>query len=40
VDSRQVTLVRVDTANQLADQFTKGLPTPAFRIARKNLLGW
>jgi hypothetical protein len=33
VDSRQVTLVRVDTANQLADQFTKGLPTPAFRIA-------
>ena len=40
VDSRQVTLVRVDTLNQLADQFTKGLPTPAFRLARKKLLGW
>ena len=40
VDSRQVTLVRVGTVDQLADQFTKGLPTPAFRIARKKLLGW
>ena len=40
VDSHQITLVRVDTTNQLVDQFTKGLPTPVFRLARKRLLGW
>jgi hypothetical protein len=33
VDLRQVTIVRIDSANQLADQFTKGLPTPAFHVA-------
>jgi hypothetical protein len=37
VESYQITLVRVDTTNQLADQFTKGLPTPAFCMARKNV---
>jgi hypothetical protein len=40
VESNQIHLVRVDTTNQLADQFTKGLTTPAFRMARKQLLGW
>jgi hypothetical protein len=40
VESNHITLVRVDTTNQLADQFTKGLLTPAFRMARKQLLGW
>jgi hypothetical protein len=35
VESNQITLVRVDRKNQLADQFTRGLPTPAFCMARK-----
>jgi hypothetical protein len=32
----QVTLVRIDTKNQLADQYKKGVPTPAFCIARNQ----
>jgi hypothetical protein len=40
VESNQVTLVQVDKMNQLADQFTKGLPNPVFHMARKQLLGW
>lgn len=40
VESLQIQLERVDTKNQLADQFTKGLPTSLFREARKRLVGW
>jgi hypothetical protein len=30
----------MSTTDQLADQFTKGLPVDAFCQARKNLMGW
>ena len=40
VESLQIQLERVDTKKQLADQFTKGLPTPKFCLARKQLMGW
>jgi hypothetical protein len=33
VESLQIRLERVDTKNQLADQFTKGLPITLFREA-------
>ena len=40
VEALQITLERIDTKNQLADQFTKGLPTATFCLARKQLMGW
>ena len=40
VENLQIQLERIDTRNQLADQFTKGLPTTLFREARKRLVGW
>ena len=40
VETLQIQLERIDTRNQLADQFTKGLPTTLFREARKRLVGW
>ena len=30
----------IDTNEQLADQFTKGLPFAKFEYLRKQLLGW
>ena len=40
VESNEIKLERVDTKNQLADQFTKGLPATTFCLARKRLMGW
>jgi len=40
VESLQIELERIDTKNQLADQFTKGLPVATFQDARKRLVGW
>jgi Reverse transcriptase (RNA-dependent DNA polymerase) len=40
VESLQVQLERIDTKNQLADQFTKGLSATSFQDARKRLVGW
>jgi hypothetical protein len=40
VERLEIHIERVDTANQLADQFTKGLPVASFRLARKRLMGW
>jgi hypothetical protein len=40
VETLQIQLERVDTKNQLADQFTKGLPITIFRLERKRLMGW
>jgi hypothetical protein len=40
VDNLSIHIERVDTANQLADQFTKGLSVEQFRLARKRLMGW
>lgn len=40
VEELQIHIERVDTKTQLADQFTKGLSTDLFRLARKRLMGW
>jgi hypothetical protein len=32
--------VHVDTKSQIADQFTKGLPSGQFEVLRKKLMGW
>jgi hypothetical protein len=40
VERLEIHIERVDTKNQLADQFTKGLTMDAFRQARKSLMGW
>ena len=39
VETNQIQLERIDTKNQLADQFTKGLPVLMFREARKKTHG-
>ena len=36
----QIKVVSINTENQLADQFTKGLPQDKFIRDRKNLMGW
>jgi hypothetical protein len=40
VEMLQIRLERIDSSNQLADQFTKGLTAPLFHKARKRLVGW
>jgi hypothetical protein len=40
VERLEIHIERVDTLNQLGDQFTKGLPPEPFKIARKRLMGW
>ncbi len=40
VENLSIHIERVDTSNQLADQFTKGLSAESFRLARKRLMGW
>jgi hypothetical protein len=35
-----VKIVKIETANQLGDLFTKGLPRPAFEHLRRLLMGW
>jgi hypothetical protein len=40
VKSGLISVVRVDTTEQLADTFTKGLPRDLFKKLRKLLLGW
>ena len=36
----EIKVVDVHTNNQLADQFTKGLPAETFVRDRKQLMGW
>ena len=36
----RVTVKPIDTTEQIADQFTKGLPTSTFEYLRKKLSGW
>jgi hypothetical protein len=38
--SQQVTLVKIDTRNQLGDLFTKGLPLISFAHLPRLLMGW
>jgi Reverse transcriptase (RNA-dependent DNA polymerase) len=40
VERLEIHIERVDTLNQLGDQFTKGLPPEPFKVARKRLMGW
>ena len=40
VERLEIHIEQVSTADQLADQFTKGLSVDAFRQARKSLMGW
>jgi hypothetical protein len=40
VENLSIHIERVDTHDQLADQFTKGLPPEPFRLARNRLMGW
>jgi hypothetical protein len=40
VEELEVKVVGINTENQLADQFTKGLPAAKFVQDRKKLLGW
>ena len=38
--SLRITIVKIDTANQLGDLFTKGLPLSSFAHLRRLLMGW
>ena len=40
VANGEINIVGVATDNQLADQFTKGLPQDKFLRDRKRLVGW
>ena len=40
VENMENKVVSINTSNQLADQFTKGLPGSKFTYARKALMGW
>jgi hypothetical protein len=40
VEKLEIQIESIDTKEQLGDQFTKGLPVDAFRLARKRLMGW
>ena len=40
VEQLEVSIEPIDTDNQLADQFTKSLPSDKFLLARKALMGW
>ena len=40
VEDLQIKLFAIDTKQQLADQFTKGLPVDKFENDRKALMGW
>ena len=40
IENLEIKVAAVDTKLQLADQFTKGLPQPAFEAARFTLMGW
>ena len=40
VEQLEIKVVGIDTNNQLADQFTKGLPQDKFVRDRKSLMGW
>ena len=37
---RGVKLLKIDTAEQLGDIFTKGLSRPQFEYLRKEMMGW
>ena len=40
IDELEIKVLSIDTKEQLADQFTKGLPEPQFIHLRKPLCGW
>ena len=40
IENLEIKVEGVGTADQVADQFTKGLPQDKFELARKNLMGW
>jgi hypothetical protein len=40
VHANHVKVVKIESANQLGDLFTKGLPRPAFEHLRSLLMGW
>ena len=40
IEELEIKVESIDTKEQLADQFTKGLPEPQFIILRKPLCGW
>ena len=40
IENLEIIIERVDSDNQLADCFTKGLPPETFKLARKRLLDW
>jgi hypothetical protein len=40
VERMEIHIESISTTDQLADQFTKGLPVEVFCAARKKLMGW
>ena len=40
IEELEIQVLSIDTKEQLADQFTKGLPEPQFIQLRKPLCGW
>ena len=40
VEELEIKVVGINTENQVADQFTKGLPQDKFVRDRKALMGW
>jgi hypothetical protein len=39
IENSEIIVERIDSGNQLADCFTKGLPPEPFKLASKRLLG-
>ena len=40
VDNLDIQIEPIESASQLGDGFTKGLPIDKFETARKTLMGW
>ena len=40
IEELEIKVVSIDTKQQLADQFTKGLPEQQFIVLRNSLCGW
>ena len=40
IDYKEITVEKIDTLEQKADIFTKGVPAEKFRQLRKLLMGW
>jgi hypothetical protein len=40
VETLEIQVIRIDSAENAADTFTKGLPEVTFQKLRKKIMGW